>query len=88
MQSYRKELWFEIVTRRAFVNTTPDVESVCAPAAVSVVVYTLAKLNPGMPAPTRSPNGKRVRASCSLANSASTRAALRGIFLNEGSWAK
>ena len=27
MKSYRKELWFEIATRRAFVNITPDVEA-------------------------------------------------------------
>ena len=27
MKSYRKELWFEIQTRRAFVNITPDVEA-------------------------------------------------------------
>lgn len=27
MKSYRKELWFEIQTRRAFVNTTPNVEN-------------------------------------------------------------
>jgi secondary thiamine-phosphate synthase enzyme len=26
MKSYRKELWFEIATRRAFVNITGDVE--------------------------------------------------------------
>ncbi len=26
MKSYRKELWFEIISRRAFVNITPDVE--------------------------------------------------------------
>ena len=26
MKSYRKELWFEIQKRRAFVNITPDVE--------------------------------------------------------------
>jgi secondary thiamine-phosphate synthase enzyme len=26
MKSYRKELWFEIASRRAFVNITPDVE--------------------------------------------------------------
>ena len=25
MKSYRKELWYEISTRRAFVNITPDV---------------------------------------------------------------
>jgi len=25
MKSYRKELWFEIKTRRAFINITPDV---------------------------------------------------------------
>ena len=27
MKSYRKELWFNIPTRRAFVNITPDVEA-------------------------------------------------------------
>ena len=26
MKSYRKELWFAIPTRRAFVNITPDVD--------------------------------------------------------------
>lgn len=26
MKSYRKELWFEVPTRRAFVNITPEVE--------------------------------------------------------------
>ncbi len=26
MKSYRKELWFNIPTRRAFVNITPQVE--------------------------------------------------------------
>lgn len=28
MKSYRKELWFETKTRRAFVNITPQVEAV------------------------------------------------------------
>ncbi|MGC9397332.1 MAG: secondary thiamine-phosphate synthase enzyme YjbQ [Anaerolineae bacterium] len=27
MKSYRKELWFNIPTRRAFINITPDVEA-------------------------------------------------------------
>ena len=27
MKSYRKELWFEVATRRAFVNITADVEA-------------------------------------------------------------
>ena len=27
MKSYRKELWFKIPTRRAFVNITPEVET-------------------------------------------------------------
>jgi hypothetical protein len=27
MKSFRKELWFEIRTRRAFVNITPEVEA-------------------------------------------------------------
>ena len=26
MMSYRKELWFEVTTRRAFINITPEVE--------------------------------------------------------------
>jgi len=26
MKSYREELWFNIPTRRAFLNITPDVE--------------------------------------------------------------
>ncbi len=26
MKSYRKELWFEVPTRRAFINITPQVE--------------------------------------------------------------
>jgi secondary thiamine-phosphate synthase enzyme len=30
MQSYRKELWFNVPTRRAFINITPDVrECLC-----------------------------------------------------------
>jgi len=27
MKSYRKELWFEVPTRRAFINITPDVRA-------------------------------------------------------------
>ena len=27
MKSYRKELWFNVPTRRAFINITPDVEN-------------------------------------------------------------
>jgi len=27
MKSYRKELWFNIPTRRAFINITPQVEN-------------------------------------------------------------
>jgi secondary thiamine-phosphate synthase enzyme len=26
MKSYRKELWFEVPTRQAFINITPDIE--------------------------------------------------------------
>ena len=26
MKSYRKELWFEVPARRAFINITPEVE--------------------------------------------------------------
>jgi len=27
MKSYREELWFEVATRRAFINITPKVEA-------------------------------------------------------------
>jgi thiamine phosphate synthase YjbQ (UPF0047 family) len=27
MKTYRKELWFEVPTRRAFINITPQVEA-------------------------------------------------------------
>ena len=27
MKSYRKELWFEVPTRRALINITPEVEA-------------------------------------------------------------
>ena len=27
MKSYRKELWFEVPTRRAFINITPEVQA-------------------------------------------------------------
>lgn len=27
MKSYKKKLWFEIATRRAFINITPEVET-------------------------------------------------------------
>ncbi len=27
MKSYRKELWFNVPTRRAFINITPDIET-------------------------------------------------------------
>ena len=34
MKSYRKELWFEIPSRRGFVNITPDVERCLAESGV------------------------------------------------------
>jgi len=34
VKSYRKELWFETPTRRAFVNITPQVEACLAESAV------------------------------------------------------
>lgn len=34
MKSYRKELWFEVPTRRAFVNITPQVEECLAASGV------------------------------------------------------
>jgi secondary thiamine-phosphate synthase enzyme len=34
MQSYRKELWFDIPQRRAFINITPDVEACLAKSGI------------------------------------------------------
>lgn len=34
MRSYRKELWFDIPGRRAFVNITPDVEACLRDSAI------------------------------------------------------
>jgi secondary thiamine-phosphate synthase enzyme len=34
MKSYRKELWFDIPTRRAFINITPDVRRCLAESGV------------------------------------------------------
>jgi secondary thiamine-phosphate synthase enzyme len=35
MKSYRKELWFEVPTRRGFVNITPQVEQCLAESGIS-----------------------------------------------------
>jgi secondary thiamine-phosphate synthase enzyme len=35
MKSYRKELWFEAATRRAFFNITPEVEAALQESGVS-----------------------------------------------------
>ena len=34
MKSYHKELWYEIPTRRAFINITPDVEHCLAESCI------------------------------------------------------
>ena len=34
MKSYRKELWFEVPTRRAFINITPQVEECLSESGV------------------------------------------------------
>ncbi len=34
MKSYRKELWFEVPTRRAFINIIPDVRRCLAQSGV------------------------------------------------------
>ncbi len=34
MKSYRKELWFHVPTRRAFVNITPEVEKALAESGI------------------------------------------------------
>jgi hypothetical protein len=54
MKSYRKELWFEVPTRRAFVNITPEVEE-CLRASgineglvlVNAMHITASVLSPG-----------------------------------------
>ena len=35
MKSYRKELWFNVPTRRAFINITPEVETCLRESGVS-----------------------------------------------------
>ncbi|MGD8958840.1 MAG: hypothetical protein PVI27_03260 [Desulfobacteraceae bacterium] len=35
MKSYRKELWFNVPTRRAFINITPDVQKCIDESSVS-----------------------------------------------------
>ncbi len=35
MNSYRKELWFEIKTRRAYLNITPQVESALSDSGIA-----------------------------------------------------
>ena len=35
MKSFRKELWFEVTTRRAFLNITPQVEAVLSESGIS-----------------------------------------------------
>ncbi|MGD9332293.1 MAG: hypothetical protein PVJ53_13355 [Desulfobacterales bacterium] len=35
MKSYRKELWFNVPTRRAFINITPDVQKCIDASGVS-----------------------------------------------------
>jgi secondary thiamine-phosphate synthase enzyme len=34
MKSFRKELWFEVPTRRAFINITPQVEAALAESKI------------------------------------------------------
>ncbi|WP_300669459.1 secondary thiamine-phosphate synthase enzyme YjbQ [Desulfoluna sp.] len=34
MESYRKELWFEVPARQAFINITPDVEASLAESGI------------------------------------------------------
>jgi secondary thiamine-phosphate synthase enzyme len=35
MKSFRKELWFQVPTRRAFINITPEVEDALAESGVT-----------------------------------------------------
>jgi len=37
MKTYRKELWFEIPTRRAFINITPDIQECINDSGVTKV---------------------------------------------------
>ena len=34
MKTYRKELWFDVPTRRAFINITPEVEQCLAESGI------------------------------------------------------
>ena len=34
MKSYHKELWYEVPSRRAFINITPDVEACLAESGI------------------------------------------------------
>ena len=36
MKSFRRELWFELSSRRGYVNITPDVETCIAESGVNV----------------------------------------------------
>lgn len=35
MKSYRKELWFQVPTRRAFINITPQVEDCLSESGIT-----------------------------------------------------
>jgi thiamine phosphate synthase YjbQ (UPF0047 family) len=35
MKSFRKELWFNVPTRRAFINITPNVEEVLEESGIT-----------------------------------------------------
>jgi len=35
MKSYRKELWFNVLTRRAFITITPDVQKCIDESGIS-----------------------------------------------------
>ena len=40
MKSYRRELWFNVPTRRALINITPQVEDCLKESGIKAVSYT------------------------------------------------
>lgn len=52
MKSYRKELWFNVPTRRAFINITPEVEKCLKESGIKEGLVLVNKVsNPKSPLP-------------------------------------
>jgi thiamine phosphate synthase YjbQ (UPF0047 family) len=46
MKSYRKELWFEVPTRRALINITPQVEACLKESGITEGLVLCNAMNP------------------------------------------